>query len=67
MAMLLRVIQSRNLLSVQHLAYGERMNRKEQEIAQLKKDWAAGKYHPLPYTRQAVEAATVERMTLMPR
>ena len=38
--MLLRVIASRNLHSVQHLAYGERMNRKEQEIAQLKKDWS---------------------------
>jgi penicillin amidase len=30
-------------------------------------DWAAGKYHPLPYTRKAVEAATVERITLTPQ
>jgi penicillin amidase len=32
----------------------------------LIKDWAAGKYHPLPFTRKAVEAATVERITLAP-
>jgi Protein related to penicillin acylase len=32
----------------------------------LLEDWAAGKYHPLPYTRKAVEAATVERITLTP-
>jgi penicillin amidase len=30
-------------------------------------DWAAGKYHPLPFTRKAVEAATVERITLTPK
>src|SRR5512134_1704110 len=39
MAMLLRVIPGRNLLSVQHLAYGDWMNRQE-EIATLKKDWS---------------------------
>jgi penicillin G amidase len=30
-------------------------------------DWSNGKYHPLPYTRAAVEAATVERITLTPQ
>jgi penicillin amidase len=30
-------------------------------------DWANGKYHPMPYTRAAVEAATVERITLSPQ
>jgi len=29
-------------------------------------DWAAGKAHPLPYSRKAVEAATVERIDLVP-
>jgi penicillin amidase len=32
----------------------------------LLQDWASGRYHPLPYTRKAVEAATVERITLKP-
>jgi penicillin amidase len=30
-------------------------------------DWAAGRYHPMPYTRAAVEAATTERILLMPQ
>jgi penicillin amidase len=30
-------------------------------------DWSAGKYHPLPYSRKAVEAAVVERMRLVPK
>jgi penicillin amidase len=29
-------------------------------------DWAAGRYHPMPFTRKAVEAATTERITLNP-
>jgi penicillin amidase len=29
-------------------------------------DWAAGRYHPMPYSRKAVEAATVERLRLEP-
>lgn len=33
----------------------------------LLNDWAAGRYHPLPYSRAAVEAATVERIELAPR
>jgi penicillin amidase len=32
----------------------------------LLKDWAAGRYHPMPYSRQSVEAATVERIALVP-
>jgi penicillin amidase len=32
----------------------------------LLKDWAAGRYHPMPYSRKAVEAATVERIALVP-
>ncbi|MEX2263735.1 MAG: penicillin acylase family protein [Bryobacteraceae bacterium] len=33
----------------------------------LIEDWAAGKYHPMPFSRKAVEAATVERINLKPR
>ena len=29
--------------------------------------WAAGAYHPLPFTPAAVEDATVSRMRLLPR
>jgi penicillin amidase len=32
----------------------------------LLNDWAAGRYHPMPYTRKAVEAATTEKITLEP-
>lgn len=32
----------------------------------LAADWAAGRYHPLPYSRAAVEKATVERILLVP-
>ncbi len=30
-------------------------------------DWLAGRPHPMPFTRAAVEAATVERVTLAPK
>ena len=33
----------------------------------LLQDWAQGRYHPLPYSRKAVEAATEERIELVPR
>ena len=29
-------------------------------------DWRSGRYHPLPFSRKAVEAATVERIVLVP-
>ena len=32
----------------------------------LLNDWAAGRYHPMPFTRKAVEAATAERILLTP-
>jgi penicillin amidase len=32
----------------------------------LLSDWAAGKYHPMPFSRKAVEAATEERVILLP-
>ena len=33
----------------------------------LLSDWQNGKYHPMPFTRKAVEAATEERILLTPR
>jgi penicillin amidase len=32
----------------------------------LLSDWAAGRYHPMPFSRKAVEAAATERMMLTP-
>jgi penicillin amidase len=29
-------------------------------------DWANGKYHPMPFSRKAVESVTTERITLLP-
>jgi len=34
--------------------------------ADLIDDWANGRYHPMPFTRKAVEAATRERINLLP-
>ena len=34
--------------------------------ADLIDDWANGRYHPMPFTRKAVEAATRERILLTP-
>lgn len=33
----------------------------------LIKEWAEGRYHPMPYSRKAVEAVTAERIVLAPR
>ncbi len=33
----------------------------------LIQDWLYGQYHAMPYSRKAVEAATVDRMMLLPR
>jgi penicillin amidase len=35
--------------------------------ADLIEEWASGRYHPMPFTRKAVEAATKERIQLLPR
>jgi penicillin amidase len=32
----------------------------------LMHDWASGRYHPMPFTRPAVEAAAAERLWLLP-
>jgi penicillin G amidase len=46
---------------------GESGDPSSPHYSDLLQDWAAGKYHPLPYTRKAVEAATTERLTLTPQ
>ena len=48
-------------------APGESGDPESPHYSDLMQDWAAGKYHPLPYTRKAVEAAAVERITLSPK
>jgi penicillin amidase len=45
---------------------GESGDPSSKHYADLIDDWAAGRYHPMPYTRKAVEAATVERIQLEP-
>lgn len=47
-------------------APGESGDPTSRHYADLIDDWAAGRYHPMPYTRRAVEAATVERLQLEP-
>jgi len=48
-------------------APGESGNPSSPHYADLATDWAAGKYHPLPYSRAAVERASEERIQLVPR
>jgi penicillin amidase len=45
---------------------GESGNPGSRHYADLAQDWAAGRYHPLPYSRRAVEAAAEERILLEP-
>jgi len=45
---------------------GESGNPESPHYSDLASDWAAGKYHPMPFSRKAVEAATTERFTLVP-
>src|SRR5262249_20834311 len=45
---------------------GESGDPESPHYADLLDDWANGRYHPMPYTRRAVEAATAERITLIP-
>jgi len=43
---------------------GESGNPGSPHYSDLLNDWAAGRYHPLPYSRAAVEAVTEERIVL---
>jgi len=45
---------------------GESGDPASKHYADLLQDWAAGRYHPMPFSRQAVEAATEERILLRP-
>ena len=45
---------------------GESGDPESPHYGDLLQDWAAGRYHPMPYSRKAVEAATVERIALVP-
>ena len=45
---------------------GESGDPDSKHYSDLLQDWAAGKYHPMPFTRKAVEAATEERIELKP-
>ena len=45
---------------------GESGDPESPHYSDLLDDWAAGRYHPLPYSRKAVERAAVERIALAP-
>jgi penicillin amidase len=45
---------------------GESGDPESPHYADLLDDWAAGRYHPMPFSRRAVEAATAERIVLAP-
>jgi len=45
---------------------GESGDLESKHYTDLLDDWAHGRYHPLPFSRKAVEAATEERIVLVP-
>jgi penicillin amidase len=45
---------------------GESGDPSSKHYGDLLQDWAAGRYHPMPFSRKAVEAATEERIVLRP-
>ena len=45
---------------------GESGDPSSKHYGDLLQDWAAGKYHPMPFSRKAVEAAMEERIVLVP-
>ncbi|MEO8026701.1 MAG: penicillin acylase family protein [Bryobacteraceae bacterium] len=45
---------------------GESGDPSSKHYSDLLKDWATGTYHPMPFSRKAVEAATDERIVLEP-
>jgi penicillin amidase len=45
---------------------GESGDPQSKHYRDLIEDWLAGRYHPLPFSRKAVEAATEERIVLEP-
>jgi penicillin amidase len=53
--------------SVMTNAPGESGDPESRHYRDLLDDWIAGRYHPAPFSRKAVEAATEERIVLEPR
>lgn len=45
---------------------GESGDPSSKHYSDLLQDWAAGKYHPMPFSRKAVETAMSERIILLP-
>jgi len=46
---------------------GESGDPESAHYSDLIDEWASGRYHPMPFSRKAVEAATTERWRLVPR
>jgi penicillin amidase len=46
---------------------GESGDPQSKHYRDLLEDWVAGRYHPLPFSRKAVEAAAEERIVLEPK
>ena len=46
---------------------GESGDPESPHYSDLIDDWAHGRYHPMPFSRQAVEAAAAERLWLVPK
>ena len=46
---------------------GESGDPDSSHYSDLLDDWASGRYHPMPFTRSAVEAAAAEHLWLVPR
>jgi penicillin amidase len=46
---------------------GESGNPESPHYADLAIPWAEGRYHPMPFSRKAVEAVTTHRLTLLPK
>lgn len=53
--------------SVMTNAPGESGDPESPHYDDLLEEWAAGRYHPMPFSRRAVEAAARERIHLIPR
>jgi penicillin amidase len=45
---------------------GQSGNPASPRYREMVEDWAAGEYHPLPFTRTAIEVVAAERLRLVP-
>jgi penicillin amidase len=46
---------------------GESGDPTDKHYSDLLHDWAWGQYHPLPFSRKAVESVTEERLFMQPK